>query len=88
MFKFVERAKFAVIVPLVAIILGIIFLGVGGGFVQDVDFAGGMTMYVEMGKEVDFGEVADVVKSPDGFSVRFPRTASARLLQYLPGLHT
>jgi len=65
MFKFVERAKYFAIVPLVIVILGAIFLGIGGGFVQDIDFAGGMTMYVEMGKEVDFGEVTDVVKAAD-----------------------
>ena len=65
MFKFVERAKYFAIVPLVIVILGAIFLGIGGGFVQDIDFAGGMTMYVEMGKEVDFGEVTDVVKGAD-----------------------
>lgn len=76
MFKFVERAKFAVIVPLVIIILGAIFLGIGGGFVQDVDFAGGMTMYVEMGKEVDFGEVADVVKKADA-SITSPKILSS-----------
>ena len=65
MFKFVEKAKYFAIVPLIIVILGAIFLGIGGGFVQDVDFAGGMTMYVEMGKEVDHGEIANVVKGAD-----------------------
>lgn len=65
MFKFVEKAKYFVIAPIVIILLGVIFLIPNGGFVQDVDFAGGMTMYVEMGKEVDFGEVADAVKAAD-----------------------
>ncbi len=62
MLKLVERAKYYCILPVVIIILGITFLVAGGGFVQDVDFAGGMTMYVEMGKEVDFDEVSKVVK--------------------------
>ena len=61
MLKLVERAKYYCILPVVIIILGITFLVAGGGFVQDVDFAGGMTMYVEMGKEVDFDEVSKVV---------------------------
>ena len=65
MFKFVNRFKYFAIVPLVIILLGAIFLGIGGGFVQDVDFAGGMTMYVEMGKDVDHGEITDVVKNVD-----------------------
>lgn len=65
MWKVVERAKYIVILPLIIILLGIIFLIAKGGFVQDVDFAGGMTMYVEMGKDVNFDEVADVVKGAD-----------------------
>ncbi len=63
--KIVERAKYFAIIPIVIILLGVVFLIPNGGFVQDVDFAGGMTMYVDMGKEVDFGEVADVVKGAD-----------------------
>ncbi len=65
MLKFVEKAKYFAIVPLIIVILGAIFLGIGGGFVQDVDFAGGMTMYVEMGKAIDHDEIADVVKGAD-----------------------
>lgn len=63
--KIVERAKYFAIIPIVVILLGVVFLIPNGGFVQDVDFAGGMTMYVDMGKEVDFGEVANVVKGAD-----------------------
>lgn len=72
MFKFVERAKFFAIIPAVIILLGVIFLIPNNGFVQDVDFAGGMTMYVEMGKEVDFGQVTDVVKGADA-SISSPK---------------
>lgn len=72
MFKFVERAKFFAIIPAVIILLGVIFLIPNNGFVQDVDFAGGMTMYVEMGKEVDFNQVADVVKGADA-SISAPK---------------
>lgn len=72
MLKIVERAKYFCLIPIVIILLGIIFLIAKGGFVQDVDFAGGMTMYVEMGKEVDFGEVADVVKGADA-SINSPK---------------
>lgn len=75
MFKFVERAKIYAIVPLIIIILGAIFLGCFG-FVQDVDFAGGMTMYVEMGKEVDHGEIADVVKGADD-SITAPKVLNS-----------
>ena len=65
MFKVVEKAKFLCIIPLVIILVGAIALFAFGGFVQDVDFAGGMTMYVDMGKEVDFDAVSKVVKDSD-----------------------
>ncbi|MBR4890598.1 MAG: hypothetical protein IKU15_04850 [Clostridia bacterium] len=65
MFKFVEKSKYFAIAPIVIILLGVIFMAFSGGFVQDVDFAGGMTMYVEMGKEVNLDEVANVVKGAD-----------------------
>lgn len=70
--KIVERAKYFAIIPIVIILLGVVFLIPNGGFVQDVDFAGGMTMYVDMGKEVDFGEVANVVKGADS-SISSPK---------------
>jgi len=70
--KIVERAKYFAIIPIVIILLGVVFLIPNGGFVQDVDFAGGMTMYVDMGKEVDFGEVANVVKGADS-SIASPK---------------
>lgn len=76
MFKIVERAKYYAILPAVIILLGIIFLIPNKGFVQDVDFAGGMTMYVEMGKDVDKKEVADVVKGADS-SITSPKVLSS-----------
>lgn len=72
MLKIVERAKYFCLIPIVIILAGIIFLLVNGGFVQDVDFAGGMTMYVEMGKEVNFDEVAEAVKDADS-SITSPK---------------
>ena len=63
--KIVENAKLYFILPALIVLLGVIFFFVNGGFVQDIDFAGGMTMYVDMGKEVDTEEVANVVKSAD-----------------------
>ena len=65
MLKIVESAKRVCILPIAVILIGIIFLVTCGGFVQDVDFAGGMTMTVEMGKEVDLNKVTDVVKAAD-----------------------
>ena len=70
--KIVERAKYFAIIPIVIILLGVVFLIPNGGFVQDVDFAGGMTMYVDMGKDVDFGQVTDVVKGADS-SISSPK---------------
>jgi len=74
--KIVERAKIYFLIPAVIILLGIAFLFINGGIVQDIDFAGGMTMSVEMGKEVDTAEVADVVKSADA-SIPTPRVMKA-----------
>lgn len=74
--KIVEKAKIYFIVPAVIILLGIVFFFVNGGFVQDIDFAGGITMTVDMGKKVDLDEVADVVKSADA-SIKNPKVLRA-----------
>jgi len=74
--KIVEKAKIYFIVPAVIILLGIVFFFVNGGFVQDIDFAGGITMTVDMGKKVDLEEVADVVKSADA-SIKNPKVLRA-----------
>ncbi|MBE7034841.1 MAG: protein translocase subunit SecF [Ruminococcaceae bacterium] len=63
MLKLVEKFKYTVIVPIVIILIGAIAFGVNGGFEQDVDFAGGMTMYVDMGAEVDLDELSKFVES-------------------------
>ena len=74
--KIVEKAKIYFIVPAIIILLGIVFFFVNGGFVQDIDFAGGITMTVDMGKKVDLDEVADVVKSADA-SIKNPKVLRA-----------
>jgi len=76
MLKIVEKAKFTCLIPAVIILLGLIFFFVGGGFVQDIDFAGGMTMYVDMGKEVDLNEVAKTVESADS-SIKSPKVLNS-----------
>ena len=70
--KIVEKAKIYFIVPAIIILLGVVFFFVNGGFVQDIDFAGGLTMTVDMGKKVDLNEVSDVVKSADA-SIKNPK---------------
>ncbi len=68
MFKIVEKFKFTAPISLVIILIGAICFGIFGGFAQDVDFAGGMTMYVDMGKAVDLDELSKFVidNTPDG----------------------
>ncbi|MBR7163749.1 MAG: protein translocase subunit SecF [Clostridia bacterium] len=68
MFKIVEKFKIFAPISLVIILIGAIMFGVYGGFAQDVDFAGGMTMYVEMGKDVNLDELSKhiVENTPDG----------------------
>ncbi len=80
--RIVERFKFSVILPVVIILLGVVFLIPNGGFLQDVDFAGGMTMYVEMGKEVDFNEVSDVVAGADE-SIKAPKVLKSEGTQII-----
>ena len=67
MFKIVERSKIFFSISGIIILLGIIMFCVHGGFAEDVDFAGGMSMYIDMGKEVDLKEVPAAVKeaAPD-----------------------
>ncbi len=72
----IDKAKIYFLIPAIIIVLGIVFLFVNGGFVQDVDFAGGMTMYADMGKEVNLDEVKDVVKSADA-SINSPRVTNS-----------
>ena len=72
----IDKAKIYFLIPALIVVLGVVFLFINGGFVQDVDFAGGMTMYVDMGKEVNLDEVKDVVKSADA-SITSPRATNS-----------
>lgn len=72
----IDKAKIYFLIPALIILIAIVFFFVNGGFVQDVDFAGGMTMYVDMGKEVDLDEVADVVKTADA-SLNSPKVLNS-----------
>lgn len=67
----IDKSKIYFLIPALIIVLGVVFFFVNGGFVQDVDFAGGMTMYVDMGKEVNLDEIADVVEGADA-SIKSP----------------
>lgn len=69
MLKIVEKFKIFAAISLVIIIVGAVVFGVCGGFAQDVDFAGGMTMTVDMGKEdINHGELEKFIidNTPDG----------------------
>lgn len=63
MLKIVESFKYTVLVPVVIILIAAIMLGVCGGFEQDVEFLGGMNMYVDMGADVNIDELAKFVES-------------------------
>ena len=76
MLKIVENAKIYFLVPLVIVLIGAIFMFACGGFVQDVDFAGGMTMYVDMGKEVKLDDVAKTVAAADA-SIKSPKVLNS-----------
>ncbi len=76
MLKIVEKAKITCLIPAAIILLGLVFFFVSGGFVQDIDFAGGMTMYVDMGKEVDLNEITKTVEAADS-SVKNPKVLNS-----------
>ncbi len=68
--KIVEHAKIYWAISIIVILLGAVFLVVNGGFAEDIDFAGGMSMTVDMGEQaatVDLDEIAKTVKeiAPD-----------------------
>lgn len=62
MLKIVQRSKLYFAIAAVLIIIGIVGYVINGGFTLSTDFAGGLSMYVDMGKEVDLDEVAQIVQ--------------------------
>lgn len=62
MLKIVQRSKLYFAISAVLILIGIIGYVINGGFTLSTDFAGGLSMYVDMGKEVDLDEVAQIVQ--------------------------
>ena len=63
--KIVEHAKLYWAVSIIIILLGAVFLIVNGGFAEDIDFAGGLSMTVDMGEQVeglDLKEISSLVK--------------------------
>jgi len=62
MLKIVQRSKLYFAISAIVILIGIVGLIINGGFTLSVDFAGGLTMYVDMGGEVDLDEVAKIVQ--------------------------
>ena len=63
MLKIVEKFKYTVAISLVVILIGVIAFAINGGFAQDVEFAGGMTMYIDMGTDVDLEELGAFVEA-------------------------
>ncbi len=65
MLKVVEHAKIYWTISIVVILLGAVFLIINGGFAEDIDFAGGLSMTIDMGeqaKDLDLNDVAATVK--------------------------
>lgn len=82
MLKIVEKFKYSIILPVVIVLLGAIMFAVNGGFAQDVDFAGGMTMYIEMGRDVDLEELSQHVidNTPDGVTPTVQRSDGTQIV--------
>lgn len=62
MFNFVKNAKWFLLASACIVLIGLVCFIARGGFVQDIDFAGGTTMYIDMGKDYDEQEVSAVVR--------------------------
>lgn len=82
MFKIAEKFKIFAPISLVIILIGAVMLCVNGGFAQDVDFAGGMTMYIEMGKDVDLDELSKHIEdsTPDGVTPTVQRSEGTQVV--------
>ena len=63
-FKFIKNRKIFYIVSVAIIVVGLVFSLVAG-MNYGIDFTGGTTIQVEMGKQVDISEVKDTLKSFD-----------------------
>ncbi|MBQ4466749.1 MAG: protein translocase subunit SecD [Firmicutes bacterium] len=61
-FKFIKNRKIFYIVSVAIIVVGLVFSLVAG-MNYGIDFTGGTTIQVEMGKQVDISEVKDTLKS-------------------------
>ena len=61
-FKFIKNRKIFYIVSVAIIVVGLVFSLVAG-LNYGIDFTGGTTIQVEMGKQVDISEVKDTLKS-------------------------
>lgn len=69
-FKIVEHAKYYWAVSIIIMLLGVVFLIANGGFAEDIEFAGGLSMTIDMGAQaetVDLDEISSLVKevAPD-----------------------
>lgn len=83
MLKIVEKSKIFAAISLLIIVIGAICFGVFGGFAQDVDFAGGMTMYIDMGRDdVDLDELGQFIKdsTPDGVNPTVQRSDGTQVV--------
>lgn len=68
MFNIIKNRKIFYIISAVIILIGIVMAFVNG-FNEDVDFAGGTTMYVNIGREYDNQELTSVAEESLGMKV-------------------
>ncbi|MBE7048003.1 MAG: protein translocase subunit SecF [Ruminococcaceae bacterium] len=82
MLKIVEKFKYTAALPIVIILIGVIMFFAHGGFALDVDFAGGMTMYIDMGTEVDLEELSAFIieSTPDGVNPTTQRSDGTQVI--------
>lgn len=75
--KVVENRWKFVILPVVALVLGIIMYCVHGGFNFDIEFLGGTRMQVELNSEFDNDEVAELIYEKTGASAKVQKSGTS-----------
>ena len=63
MFNVTKNKIWLLLLPIVLILAGVVGLFVNGGFKEDIDFAGGTSMQIEIGKTLSGAERDELAKT-------------------------
>ena len=69
MFSITKNKLWFTLIPVLIIVAGIIGFFVNGGFKQDIDFAGGTMMQINIGQEFETADVEAIITEKTGKKV-------------------